>query len=202
MKNIRIVLYAWIICTLYVSEAFAQPDSITIKLTASGKQGQSIVIPLEFGIKKGATNGLDESLGERNRFHGFPPSGLDARFVFRDSVLEKNIYTYKDFRNFENTTRFTKKFSLGIAPGVTRQGDPNDNYKEFYFRWETLSPYIDSARILDRFDGAVININLKDGNEYLYTNELIDNLEIIVHFNMMPTSSSAQEQDKSDRSKG
>ena len=170
-KNLLKVLAIFIISFTY---CFAQPDSITIKMTLSGKPGQTIIVPLEFGIKKGATEGYDKKLGEKDIFPGYPPSGLGGRFAFYDTTLDLNIYSYRDFRGFKNATRFTKTYELGIAPGPVRQGDKDDNYKDFYIRWQPLSQYVDSARIQDLVTGNIVNISLIDSTEALYTNENID----------------------------
>ncbi|MES2764878.1 MAG: T9SS type A sorting domain-containing protein [Bacteroidota bacterium] len=189
-KNLLKIFIALVIS---YSSAFAQPDSITIKMMLSGKPGQTIVVPLEFGIKKGATDGYDKALGEKDIYPGYPPSGLGGRFAFYDTIMDLNIYSYRDFRGFESTTQFTKTYDLGIAPGPVRQGDKDDSYKDFYIRWQPLSQYIDSARIQDLVTGNIINISLKDSTEALYTNENIENLRITVHFNMSPEPESVED---------
>jgi hypothetical protein len=176
-------------------------DSVITNMTLSGRSDQLTVVQLSFGIKKGATNGYDQALGEKSRFPAFPPSGLDGSFYFtdttilhdtipdNDSLYIRQVWSQSDYRGFENGSKFFKKFNLKIPFGSQRQdADPKLDYKDFNIRWGEISPYIDSAFIRDKYTGKIVNINLKDSNEALYTNQFIDELEVIVYYSVIPSS--------------
>lgn len=185
-KNMICSAVALLCCSAFAS---AQ-DSVVVRMALTGKPGQVTQIPLAFGIKKGATDGLDKPLGEKEIPPFFPPSGLDGRLVFEDTITDRRFHSYTDVRGFENSRRFTKKYFLKLQPGSQRRDpDPQDDYKDFYMRWQELPPQIDSARIQDDITGNLINISLTDSNEALFTNEFIEDLIITVHFNLDRVSS-------------
>lgn len=164
-------------------------ENIEININVRNDIGNTMAYNTSFGISPLASDVLDSDLGEKL----MPPPpfvGFYAVFEFIDStqVLQDGskyydrIWTNKDIRYYPDTTdylhvRHRMIFRFGSGEKMIMNWNKN-----------SISDKIDSIFIRDRFNGMVINYNMKSVETMEWTNQDIRDLNIDVYYNFRNTS--------------
>jgi hypothetical protein len=178
MKKLLILL----VFPLFSSSSLFSDDnfeeSINIRMQQVGELTENLLV----GVHPDATYGLDTALGEKD-YPGYSFEGLEGLFTFYDDSNGTVMSKYDVRPVPADDIKFKVTYTLKVNPG----------YKsDFYFKWDDLSEYIDSAHIVDWYEANLFFADMKASNEALVPADLLkDNankFDIIVWYTKIPVS--------------
>ena len=189
MKSLRTFGYVLFVLTTNVV-IYSQ---VRIETTMSLTNERGNLISVHCGIDSGATDGIDEKLGEF-AFPAHPPGGLHCAYIISDSV--GSVLSYRDLRKFPAEKQFMIEHTLSLSPfGDTTRGST------IMLTWHyPLNQNIDSIVVVDFFDGLIKKIKL-DSREVDTLGGNASSLEkyhVRVYYNLSSTNAESENKSASD----
>ncbi len=156
------VFFCVLLCGINV---FSQ-EPLRLRLTVWGNDSIQFD-KLVLGFDKLATNGLDTALGESELPPFIPPGsfGVYCVFIFYDSLMKSNIWSYVDIKPFPTNYDDTVKFLVYAM---------HDFGLKVGFEWRPLSEEYEYAWIVDEYLGTLFQVNMKEKTKTNVDNEFLD----------------------------
>lgn len=164
----------------------------TLNLLAELKSPVNVQILLEngknkpwdkliFAVAPDGTDSMDQKYDEYEIPNWPFPSGVfTAVFMTYNEKEQQDIWSYKCvYGPHPDSTKFFKKFRFRVFYGASSY---------VTMKWSKLPNFIDSAVISDKLNGLYFKVNMKDTLQKTNYENLIDEFEVYVHYNVDPNS--------------
>jgi len=180
MKSINICLFALLLLTNNLIADF----NIKVRLNFENELGV-VYDKLVFGAVSGATDGIDEFLGEME-LPPFPPPEIEIlAFMNLDTISAAGLYSYLDFRSVpEDVDDFLHQYRIVLF---------KRSNSLITISWQSLLPQIKSAIMADRFDGIMFKAQMKDSNQVRINNQFLDRIDFNIKVWYSKTGSSVNQ---------
>ncbi len=164
MKFFQILL----ITSLFSFNSLYADFNIKVRLTFENELGAKYD-KLVFGAVSGATDGIDEHLGEEELPPFVPPEIEILAFMNLDTLSAAGLYSYVDFRSVpEDFNDFFHQYRVVLF---------KRSNSLITISWLSLLPQIKSAFMADRFDGIMFKAQMKDTNNVTINNQFLDRID-------------------------